>query len=322
MQLNLNNISPDRREVVNELAKTLIMKCGGKMKKKKMQKGDELTIEEEPENDNDTKTRSHFESIFTMIDDINKIREVYDLPSIERDENFFDSTLPFEWKGKTYKIVYDNDKFTLYLSEDNGESFEEVDAVEYKIDFNKDIQKQLLQNIDLKRIIAPEHNFIEKQTIVPSKTETIKDEIIEDYDRKYNYKFTGTGWFYQEKGDNEWTSIYLNPDGTERDGMTVAKIFGRLDDFLMKKNKNKPNKSNDEMIAFFKKGGAIKNIKKETIKELDMKLKKGGSIPTNPELWKQAQAEAKKRYDKHPSAYSNLFASKWYKEKGGKWKNG
>jgi hypothetical protein len=42
--------------------------------------------------------------------------------------------------------------------------------------------------------------------------------------------------------------------------------------------------------------------------------------PTNTELWDDAIAAAKAKYDVYPSAYANAFASKWYKEKGGDWK--
>ena len=42
--------------------------------------------------------------------------------------------------------------------------------------------------------------------------------------------------------------------------------------------------------------------------------------PTNKELWSRAKSAAKRKYTKYPSAYANLYASKWYKDKGGKWK--
>ena len=44
------------------------------------------------------------------------------------------------------------------------------------------------------------------------------------------------------------------------------------------------------------------------------------NVPTNPTLWDKAIAAAKRKYDVYPSAYANAFASKWYKDKGGKWK--
>ena len=42
--------------------------------------------------------------------------------------------------------------------------------------------------------------------------------------------------------------------------------------------------------------------------------------PTNPDLWDRAIAAAKDKYEIYPSAYANAFASKWYGDKGGKWK--
>lgn len=42
--------------------------------------------------------------------------------------------------------------------------------------------------------------------------------------------------------------------------------------------------------------------------------------PTNPKLWKASLAQAKRKYDVHPSAYSNSYAAKVYKQKGGRWK--
>jgi hypothetical protein len=44
------------------------------------------------------------------------------------------------------------------------------------------------------------------------------------------------------------------------------------------------------------------------------------NVPTNPKLWSQAKALAKKKFDVYPSAYANGWASKWYKKKGGGWK--
>lgn len=43
--------------------------------------------------------------------------------------------------------------------------------------------------------------------------------------------------------------------------------------------------------------------------------------PTNPELWSKAKSLAKQKFDVYPSAYANLWASKWYKSKGGSWKS-
>lgn len=43
------------------------------------------------------------------------------------------------------------------------------------------------------------------------------------------------------------------------------------------------------------------------------------SVPTNKPLWRRAIAQAKRKFDVYPSAYANAWASKWYKDRGGKW---
>ena len=43
--------------------------------------------------------------------------------------------------------------------------------------------------------------------------------------------------------------------------------------------------------------------------------------PTKPKLWSKAKALAKKKFDVYPSAYANLWASKWYKAHGGGWRS-
>jgi hypothetical protein len=44
--------------------------------------------------------------------------------------------------------------------------------------------------------------------------------------------------------------------------------------------------------------------------------------PTNPKLWSQAKAQAKRKFEVYPSAYANGYAAKIYKSKGGKWRMG
>ena len=44
------------------------------------------------------------------------------------------------------------------------------------------------------------------------------------------------------------------------------------------------------------------------------------NVPTNPKLWAQAKAQAKKKFSVYPSAYANGWAAKKYKEMGGTWR--
>lgn len=50
-----------------------------------------------------------------------------------------------------------------------------------------------------------------------------------------------------------------------------------------------------------------------------MLYKKQLTKPSNQKLWDQAKAEAKKRFKVFPSAYSTLWANRWYKTHGGEW---
>jgi hypothetical protein len=43
--------------------------------------------------------------------------------------------------------------------------------------------------------------------------------------------------------------------------------------------------------------------------------------PSNPQLWSRAKSLARQKFDVYPSAYANGWAAKWYKSKGGGWKN-
>ena len=45
-------------------------------------------------------------------------------------------------------------------------------------------------------------------------------------------------------------------------------------------------------------------------------------VPTKPDKWAYAKAQAKKKFDVYPSAYANAWAAKKYKELGGGWRMG
>ena len=66
-------------------------------------------------------------------------------------------------------------------------------------------------------------------------------------------------------------------------------------------------------INMKKKGVEPKN---ESYGEID----ESKNCPTDPAKWAASKAKAKAKYDVYPSAYSNGFAAKDYKAKGGGWK--
>jgi len=64
----------------------------------------------------------------------------------------------------------------------------------------------------------------------------------------------------------------------------------------------------------------VSNFGKGKISE-DMEKLDEKNVPTSPEKWAQAKAQAKAKFDVYPSAYANGWASKKYKEMGGGWKS-
>jgi hypothetical protein len=45
-----------------------------------------------------------------------------------------------------------------------------------------------------------------------------------------------------------------------------------------------------------------------------------GSVPTDPELYSRVKSEAKKKFDRFPSAYASSWIVKTYKQRGGGYK--
>jgi hypothetical protein len=64
----------------------------------------------------------------------------------------------------------------------------------------------------------------------------------------------------------------------------------------------------------------VSNFGKGKISE-DMENLEEKNVPTSPEKWAQAKAQAKAKFDVYPSAYANGWAAKKYKEMGGGWKS-
>jgi len=59
-----------------------------------------------------------------------------------------------------------------------------------------------------------------------------------------------------------------------------------------------------------------KALNREEVEQIDEK-----NVPTSPEKWSKAKAQAKAKFDVYPSAYANGWAAKKYKEMGGGWKS-
>lgn len=62
--------------------------------------------------------------------------------------------------------------------------------------------------------------------------------------------------------------------------------------------------------------------KEENVNDLNEmeEIDESKNCPTDPAKWAASKAKAKRKFDVYPSAYSNGFAAKDYKSKGGGWK--
>ena len=49
--------------------------------------------------------------------------------------------------------------------------------------------------------------------------------------------------------------------------------------------------------------------------------KKSSPTPTNPTLYSRVKSEAKKKFDKYPSAYANAWLVRTYKKRGGRYRS-
>lgn len=91
-------------------------------------------------------------------------------------------------------------------------------------------------------------------------------------------------------------------------GMAMRTILAQINSVLEELEENGLHVEADALHEIF-----VKLSKKK-------KKKSGKNVPTNPALWAECQAWAKRTYDVHPSAYSNSGAVRRYKSKGGTWR--
>lgn len=83
----------------------------------------------------------------------------------------------------------------------------------------------------------------------------------------------------------------------------------------------KGNKRFAGIMKATKKQFAPKCVEFKKTMEEDLEHLEEKNVPTSPEKWAQAKAQAKAKFDVYPSAYANGWAAKKYKSMGGGWKS-
>jgi hypothetical protein len=133
----------------------------------------------------------------------------------------------------------------------------------------------------------------------------------------------GDGW---DRYNSEGKRVGKCGDAKEGDSYSACLSKEKADNlgkegianFVRRKRKAQDKAGYDE------KGEGPKGRKPVFVKtkiDEDLEFLEEKNKPTNPELWSKAKSLAKQKFDVYPSAYANLWASKWYKGKGGSWES-
>jgi hypothetical protein len=130
-----------------------------------------------------------------------------------------------------------------------------------------------------------------------------------------------------KKGDKRFSGIMkatkkqfaktTNEEVEQIDELSTEKMLNYRAKAVRELGKSKPEQDTKRKAGIGVSGFKIKQkMKKEEVEHLEEK-----NVPTSPEKWAQAKAQAKAKFDVYPSAYANGWAAKKYKEMGGGWKS-
>jgi|LakMenEpi03Aug12_release.lakeMendotaPanAssembly.Ray.scaffolds.fasta_scaffold08166_18 hypothetical protein len=129
----------------------------------------------------------------------------------------------------------------------------------------------------------------------------------------------------EERSLRDWVKekwVRIDSDGDIAGACGTSKNKQRPDRCLPQAKAQSLSKSERAATAQKKKktsAQVVANTKKARVTEI-LQILESDYTPINKELWSRATAAARAKFDTYPSAYANLWASKWYKKRGGSWK--
>ena len=150
------------------------------------------------------------------------------------------------------------------------------------------------------------------------------ERLVKMYDRKIKKDINESlrNWFDKDHPKGDWVRIgtdgKIKGDCAREEGEGKPKCLPRDKAHSMSKEdraKAARRKRRQDPEAD-RPGTGNKPINVKTEEYIEEKAQ-----PTNPQLWSRAKSLAKQKFDVYPSAYANGWAAKWYKSKGGGWKN-
>lgn len=179
-----------------------------------------------------------------------------------------------------------------------------------------------------KRAMQEQNDVVEKNEMAQTQLHFIKyaaEEILEYMDMGGEIE----EWYQNKlsKVQSEVESLHSYIEGEKRrTGMVKEEQIDEVSSTLVGKARDVAFAKGKEDQAFRfvrkhyekqkKESDALGKKMAEEVEQLDEK-----NIPTSPEKWAQAKAQAKAKFDVYPSAYANGWAAKKYKAMGGGWKS-
>ena len=105
-----------------------------------------------------------------------------------------------------------------------------------------------------------------------------------------------------DEDKNQIDSILKQHDWAQDHIAEAKSLLDQVFDFLMNQTKGGDTKMDESLLSE------------------EYQIDESKNCPTDPKKWAASKAAAKSKFDVYPSAYSNGWAAKNYKSKGGKWK--
>ena len=207
-----------------------------------------------------------------------------------------EKTVTVKHKTSGKELVVTAQKAKELKKQDYHPVKEEVSKVDVPAYLRKQKGEKPLTMADVK---APRKDSISaKENLAKARNEEV-EQIDEGLEKAKTFKKNGDMLNYHKHMEKHY-------------GNLAAKAFiknNHKENSEFYKHNNMAVKHNDAYLD-------IKNKIKEEVEQIDEK-----NVPTSPEKWAQAKAQAKAKFDVYPSAYANGWAAKKYKAMGGSWKS-
>ena len=164
--------------------------------------------------------------------------------------------------------------------------------------------------------------FLTRQSLDVARS-TGKNAFLQTFNKGELYKVMATVTSIVKEFLEKYTDIetlVLSPSKEDDTDNRRTKLYLAFIKKNIDSDKYSFDENRKEIIITRKPVNEARVRRRKLVNELNLFLEK--NVPTDPEKWSYAKAQAKKKYDVYPSAYANAWAAKKYKELGGGWKKG